>query len=162
MSELKRLRIDIGCLVELNIHWRKVAARHRLEERTLGWFEAVNINSAYYQNYSSGPSQAGGVSLWAMNKASHRVMEVGRDLRGLGRWTWTRFRGKNEKSLRVIAAYRPNLNETGPNSVWGQQRDYFIRHNRDEDPRVLFTSDLVAEINMWKEQGDQIVVALCK
>ena len=53
-------------LTECNVHWKKVPAFARLHERTLGWFEALGINTAYYEKYEAGSIfQPGGVSLWS-------------------------------------------------------------------------------------------------
>ena len=41
-------------LTECNVHWKKIPAFARLQERTTGWFEALGINTAYYEKYEVG------------------------------------------------------------------------------------------------------------
>ena len=51
-------------LTECNVHWKKIPAFARLHERTMGWFEALGVITAYYEKYEAGsPFQPGGVSL---------------------------------------------------------------------------------------------------
>ena len=144
---ITKVRPDAIALTETNVHWKNVAVQGRLPEGTLGWWESLNLNTAYYEEYNAGSSfQPGEVSLWSINKAAHRVMEKGVDPRGLGRWAWTRYKGRDGVALRVVAAYRPVLNKEGIMSVWSQQRSFFNDRNEDRCPRDLFTADLCQEI----------------
>jgi len=68
--------------------------------------------------------QFGSVALLSLNKSSHRVIRKGIDTMGLGRWSWTRYRGKNNLTLCIIVAYRPNP-PAGPFTVAAQYREYF-------------------------------------
>ena len=158
---ISKIRPDAMALTEMNVHWKSVSVGRRLPERTLGWWECLHLNTAYYEGYKVGSSfQPGGVSLWSINKGAHRVMQHGQDKRGLGRWAWTRYQGRNGVTLRVIAAYRPVLNKTGIMSVWSQQRAYFDGLNEDRCPRDMFTVDLCNEMIQWKESGDQLILGL--
>ena len=110
---ITKIKVDAIGLIETNVNWRYASVSQRLPERTRGWWENLHLNSACYENYNNPhPSQPGGVSLWSINKGAHRVMEQGKDPRGLGRWAWTRYRGKNGVNLRFVAAYRPVLNKS--------------------------------------------------
>ena len=94
---ITKMNMDAIGLTETNVNWRYASVNQRLPERTRGWWKCININSACYENYSNPhPSQPGGVSLWSINKGAHRVMEQGKDSRGLGRWAWTRYRAEEE------------------------------------------------------------------
>ena len=158
---ITKTKMDVIGLIETNVNWRYAPINQRLPERTRGWWENIHLNSACYENYNNPqPAQPGGVSLWSINKGAHRVMEQGKDLRGLGRWAWTRYRGKGGVNLRYVAAYRPVLNKTGIISVWSQQRGYFDSINDDRCPRDIFTDDLCKEIVQWLETGDQLIIGL--
>eukprot|EP00978_Attheya_sp_CCMP212_P046229 scaffold379767_cov59-Attheya_sp.AAC.6 len=87
--------------------------------------------------------QVGGTVGMSFDQATHRVDSIrgGRrhDPTGLGRWTWTRFRGKGQMCLRVVVVYVPCVS-TGPLSVWSQHLAYFNSMNDDawaanSDPR---------------------------
>jgi hypothetical protein len=158
---VSRHRFDALGLAECNLFWKKVAISDRLPERTRGWWESIHLSTASYEKYPAPTaSQYGGVSLWSLNKAAHRVASSGQDLSGLGRWAWTRYRGCNGISLRCITAYRPVRNTAGAMSVWNQQRSYFDTKDDDRCPRDIFISDLLTEVTTWLESGDQLVLAM--
>ncbi len=58
---------DIFGIVETNTYWRLVPKDLKLHNQ---------------------------LKLLSMNKAAHRVIDKGLDASGLGRWCWTRYRGK--------------------------------------------------------------------
>ena len=152
-------RLDAIGLTECNAHWKMIPIQYSMAEQTRGWWESMQINTAYYSAYKSlVKHQAGGVSLWSINKGAHRVMDNDRDFRGLGRWAWTRYRGRNNVSLRVVTVYRPVLNRTGVLLVWNQHKSYFELIKEDRCPREIFVNDLVGEVAKWLEQGNQLVV----
>jgi hypothetical protein len=64
--------------------------------------------------------------MWSIGKAAHRIMGTGMDPIGLGRWVWTRYKGKDQITLRIFTAYRPNPPTEGPYTVYAQQHYYFI------------------------------------
>mgnify|MGYP003481462685 FL=1 len=68
MEAIKQYTLNLNAqaigLTECNVHWKKVPAFARLHDRTLGWFEALGINTAYHEKYAAGSIfQPGGVSL---------------------------------------------------------------------------------------------------
>mgnify|MGYP003529804912 CR=1 FL=1 len=127
----------------------------------MGWFEALGINTAYYEKHEAGSIfQPGGVSLWSIGVGIHQTQSTGQDPSGLGRWAWTRYRGRQGIHLRVVTAYRPVLNTSGALSVWNQQKAHFEAKDDDRCPRAIFTEDMPKEIRNWKEEGDQIVIGI--
>ena len=158
---LTRLRLDAIGITECNVHWKMVPIQQCLPERMRGWWECVQINTAYFEAYQVlARHQAGGVSLWSVNKGAHRVMECGKDSRGLGRWAWTRYRGRSGVNVRFVTAYRPVLNRQGVQSVWNQQKGYFEGIKDDRCPRQIFVDDLCKEVEGWLEAGDQLVIGM--
>jgi hypothetical protein len=92
--------IDIWGNPEMNVNWRNMEARARLEERTRTWFSAKKIFYGHYYGFQFEESfQPGGVIQWARNSMAHRVSQKGRDSSGLGRWVWQRFQGKAEVAI---------------------------------------------------------------
>ena len=90
----------------------------------------------------------------------HQTQSTGQDPSGLGRWAWTRYRGRQGIHLRVVTAYRPVLNTSGALSVWNQQKAHFETKDDDRCPRAIFTDDMLKEIRNWKEEWDQIVIGI--
>jgi hypothetical protein len=128
--------------------------------RTQEWWECQHICWAH--NRTSTPNQTrqfGGTAIFSINQAAHRVIEKGYDKTLLGRWSWTRFQGKNGQTLRIIVSYRPNPPQ-GPHTGYAQQNAYLHSVRRDICPRKAFLADLVEDLTDFIEQGDNIILML--
>ena len=85
-------------------------------------------------------------------------MGAGTDPTGLGRWTWSRHRGKGGIQLRIVSIYQPCRNTTGALSVWNQHKQYLQNNNDDRNPRTAFLQDLKREMTSWIAAGDHLLV----
>ena len=103
-------------------------------------------------------TQWGGTGVISQGDLQHHSMASGSDPSGLGRWTWSLFRGKGDIRLRVVSIYRPCENKDGKIAVYTQQLAYFQSKNKDRNPCTAFLEDLKEQLTTWLEQGDQIVV----
>lgn len=101
----------------------------------------------------------GGTSIWSINNAAHRAFDSGSDPSGLGRWSWTRYRGRGNVTLRIISAYRP-CDSQGPLTVYAQHQNFFDDQDVDGCPRSLFITHLLTEIDAWTQLGDQIILLI--
>ena len=160
---MKTMEADVMCFPEVNVCWHKVAPRNRLEERTMGWFETLHRSVSYNsRDQITSRHQFGGTAIFSINNAASRVMGSGRDSTGLGRWTWTRFRGRNGIATRIVCAYRL-CTPAGSDkvfSVYAQHQRFFDDQRDDICPREAFIRDLCEELDEWIAQGDQVIVAL--
>jgi len=87
-------------MAELNIDWRMLKEQDKLPTRTKEWWEHKHVT--WCHNRTSAPRQArqyGGTALFSVNKAAHRVVDKGIDSSNLGRWSWTRYKGKESHTL---------------------------------------------------------------
>jgi hypothetical protein len=91
---------------------------------------------------------------------AHRVTGKGDDTSGLGRWTWTTLRGKNNHKLTIISAYRPNPPSAGVMGVYAQQAKYFNSIGRDMCPRNAFIIDLKQDLSLLMEAGHHVILML--
>jgi hypothetical protein len=151
---------DIFGIAETNVDWRLVKEEDRLYLRTKEWWESVHISHSF--NCSGTPvtaQQYGGTALFSISNASHRVIEKGADPSNLGRGSWTRYHGRNNHTLRIMAAYRPNP-PGGPFTVYAQHRTFFNSIGRDICPEGSFFLDLCSSISKLKEAGDHIILML--
>ncbi len=151
---------DLFGVAETNVDWRLVREEDQLYFRTKEWWESSHLSLSY--NCSGAPitpHQYGGTALFSLDKASHRVIDKGADTTKLGRWSWTRYRGRNNQTLRVIVGYHPNP-PGGPFIVYAQHRTFFNSKGSDICPRLAFLQDLCAAINEFKETGDNIILLL--
>jgi len=85
-------------------------------------------------------------------------MGTGCDKAKLGRWTWARYRGKNDMVLCCVSVYCPVPNSTGASSVWNQHKCYLLSQNDDRDPQVAFWEDLRKEAQEWLREGGQLII----
>jgi hypothetical protein len=88
-----------------------------------------------------------------------RIIGKGIDNTKLGRWCWTRFSSKHNKTLRIYSAYCPN-HPTNAFSVYSQHRLFFSLKGDPRCPRVAFVEDLGNKITEAQWEGDRIVVLL--
>jgi hypothetical protein len=153
--------IDIFGLVETNIDWRLQSEESKLWSRTCEWWEHLHISFSH--NTTSPPvedKQFGGTAIFTINDIAHRVSEKGKDNYNLGRWSWTRFRGKDHHILTIITAYRPNPPLAGVMGVYVQHAKFFNTINHPTCPREAFLIDLKEEITKFQESGDHIILML--
>jgi hypothetical protein len=160
---------DIFGLAETNLKWCILPAASQFYERIRNTWPKTHTSLAYNRTVPSRDSrklkgqsefrQYGGVALLSTTQAAHRVSGSGRDPTGLGRWTWTSYKGRSSVSLKVVAAYRPCLSD-GALSTFSQHVNYF--HDQDDDrcPRQAFLDDLKKDVSQWIKDGEQVVVML--
>ena len=145
-------KADVIGLQEVNLNWGKIPLRHQWDSRSLGWWEGGHstATTCNAKDHSSSKWQPGGCMITSNGPSKRRMIEIGKDQRGLGRWVWTRFRGKQEKMVRIISAYQCGKG-SGPHTVFSQQRRYFDLIDDARHPRDIFIEELCAEIKHgWK------------
>ena len=153
-------RSDVVCLNEPGRYWRNISPADAVPERFRGFWKALHASVAYNTTAQQiENSQPGGAITLSVNQAAHRAYGRGYDDTGLGRWAWTRYRGKNGASLRIVSAYRPCLNKQGATTVYSQHRRFLDDNNDDRCPRVAWLEDLQVAVRLWKKDGDQIILA---
>lgn len=105
---LAKHNIDVAGLSEINKNWRKLKMKHSWKNRASEWWENSHSSIAYNsRDKGRTPFQPSGNITHSIGKASFRVIDCGYDESGLGRWSWTRYRGKHDVTLMAITAYRP-------------------------------------------------------
>jgi hypothetical protein len=147
-------------MAEINIDWRLLSEEEKLFHHTRGWWDTLHLSSTH--NINMPPTTArqfGGTALFSIGTAAHRVAEKGQDSSNLGRWCWTRYRGRNNHTLRIISAYCPNP-PNGPFTVYAQQNAYFNSIGSSRCPRLAFLQDLCEDIKLFLEAGDNIILVL--
>jgi len=139
---LKQWEFNIFGMAETNVDWRLASEYEKLHFRTREWWESSHISYSY--NCSDIPikkHQHGGTAIFSIDKSAHRVSGKGVDPSMLGRWCWTRYKGRNNHSLYFISAYRPNP-PGEPYTVYAQQQQFFNLNNDHHCPRKAFLEDL--------------------
>jgi len=151
---------DIFGMVDMNLDWQLLNEQEKLPFCTKEWWDQQHVSWSHNRN--NPPRQArqyGGCSLFSINQAANRAVDKGFDKSNLGRWVWTKHKGRGNHSLRVITAYRPNPPQ-GPFTVYVQHNAHFHTIGRDVCPRIAFVTDLVEEIQQFMEAGDHIILLI--
>jgi hypothetical protein len=88
-----------------------------------------------------------------------RVSEMGKDNKGLGRWSYVKVNSKRS-SIVIITAYRP-CKALGPQTSWMQQWSILRERGiRSPDPIKTFYDDLSTELLKWSSVGSEIILML--
>jgi hypothetical protein len=150
---ITKYEFDVFGCAETNVDWRTVKEEEKLIFRTKGWWNLLHLT--YSNNVTMKPStirQFGGTALFSIDNAAHRAVDKGMDVSKLGRWVWTRYRGENNQTLRIVVAYRPNP-PGGPLTVYAQHNAYFHSLGQPRCPRKAFLNDLRKEFQKFMEEA---------
>ena len=151
--------IDIFGMAEVNLDWRLVKEQDRLPTRTKEWWPQQHVCWAHNKTFEPRqPRQYGGTAIFSVNKAALRATDKDCDGSYLGRWAWTKYKGKSNKTLRIITAYRPNPPQ-GPFTVYAQHA-HLHTIQRDICPRQAFLVDLIVDLRKFLEEGDHIILLI--
>jgi exonuclease III len=153
--------IDILCMQEVGCNWSNIPQKASFQNRLNKYFQLHNTKSRMSSNshdLTGTQKQWGGTGILSKNKIRHYTMGSGIDPSGLGRWTWSRYRGKGGMTLRIASVYCPCVNTTGPLSVYKQHITHLQNTNDDRNPRKAFLEDLKQEMETWQAEGDQMLI----
>ena len=89
---------------------------------------------------------------------TQRILEVGEDPSGLGRWCWTKLHGIAGSVIRIISIYIPN-DSPGEESVAAQHRRYYDKRRIEGDVVDLLWNDLKISMAEWYDIGEMLLVA---
>ena len=88
-------------------------------------------------------------------------MESGSDVRRMGRWCWTKYRGKDETIVIIVMVYRVGRGKSNPTATmtaYAQQRRIINEVNEDRTPQDVMIEDLCTEVTKWQQQGEKIIL----
>lgn len=112
-------KIDILGLSELNCGWPRISPEDRIGEVSRNIWKRVTTIHSHNQINCDQRFQPGGTALLMFEQVSDRIISNGGDPRLLGRWSWTRTRGRNGITAPIVSAYRPVVSK-GPSSTYVQ------------------------------------------
>jgi exonuclease III len=155
---MKENNIDIFGFAEINksmdnfaLNWWKSTIRKQFYLSRMIHSESTTKTDSEYK--------PGGTLTTITGKWQARVSEMGRDNKGLGRWSYIKISSK-KSNLIIITAYRP-CKSYGPLTAWMQQwsllREKGIKH---PDPIKIFYEDLSTEISKWTQEGAEVILML--
>ena len=89
-------RCDVFGLAETNVHWKKLYGNASLYSRIKQRWRYFKISTSHNQHEALGKTQRGGTCTVAVGQAAYRATQMGEDDKGLGRWSWIEFRGRDD------------------------------------------------------------------
>ena len=94
---------------------------------------------------------------------SSRVRGGGSD--DMGRWSWVDLKGKGNKMIRVVSAYRVSqvqAETAGPHTACQQQYKALVRKkNKIVSPRQAFMADFEHSLRLWSQvEGHELIIMM--
>ena len=104
----------------------------------------------------AGRVQEGRTGAICFEDATGYIRKVGKDVEGLGCWSWILFGGSDGHMTRLITAYNPcKSGRVNSGTLYQQQQRYYIMKKKDlACPRILFRWHLTATITKWRDAGE--------
>ena len=160
----KESQAGIALYAEISLVESKLEAADRFSTRMKrdSPHSFSNVTSNIHEKEATIWNQAGGAAFTLQNNIKAHQTTYGEDTTGLGRWTWTRLRGKATTFTTIISAYRPCKNGTGLSTVWSQHCRYFRESDSIKLPNPIdeFDRDLIHEVEKLKLRGDNIIIGI--
>ena len=139
-SYWKPNKIDIAGLAETNLKWTKqttaTARKHLAAQVRFAMITTTSCDEPTTYIY-----QRGGVLTATLGSLTGRIGGPGREVRGLGRWSYVQFQGRQRKSIIVMTSYRVAKNNLtrGDNTAYNQQYKALRRQGVDNPkPKKTF------------------------
>ena len=105
-SFIEHKGIDLMCMAEMGVNWKRIPQRDNIWERTKHWFEDIRVAASFNtKDHLARRSQYGGTAMLGINALASKINRTGYDSSGLGRWSWILMRGKRDTVTRIVTAY---------------------------------------------------------
>ena len=106
--------------------------------------------------------QPGGTTTLVVNKWVSHICGSGQD--ALGRWSYITLKGKQERKVTIISAYRVcenSLDQAGPTTCWKQQwRQLRKKGYSCPDPRKRFLSDFKTFLETRMANDEELIIGI--
>jgi endonuclease/exonuclease/phosphatase family metal-dependent hydrolase len=139
-------QVDIGCLPETNADWKQPDVLQQCHSALRKHLKHHRLITSCSDAVARHSYLSGGTATIAANNWTGRIASSGTDSHGLGRWSYVRVKGKNERRLLVITVYqvcKGSIGTAGDTTNFSHQW-HILRARGDEhpNPRAQFSSDL--------------------
>ena len=147
-------------MTEMNTNWRLLPRRHNILEKGLSWFENKKIVTAYNSiDRACHFYQPGGTCTIARDEMALRLVDSGVDTKSIGRWSWTRHRGCNNRIIRFVSVYVPHpSNKFGKKKVFHQQQRALLKLGSTKSVLSSFWEDFWEMVDNALEDNEQLVI----
>jgi len=159
---LSDIQANIACIQEPNVNWNPMLTtkiQHIFQQK----FGKAKIATSSSLQTTLLDYQPGGTTTISLGPSTSRLLTTYDNPQGLGRWSAIALRGKLNKTLIFLSAYRVcNQAVTiGSQTAYTQQHTQLIQHGyNNPDPREIFVDDIIKQIHQWQEQHYEILLCM--
>jgi hypothetical protein len=154
-------KIDITCLAETNVDWKKPFVRSACHDILRRHFKHHRLIPSVSPASTAKAYLPGGTATIVTDGYTGRIAESGVDPRGLGRWSFVRIKGKTDARILVVTVYqvcKSSINASGDSTAFSQQWNLLRAAGIDSpNPRAQFSSDLSDFLARYP--NDPIIIA---
>jgi hypothetical protein len=173
-DNLNNMEVDVFMAAESNVNWKCAKNRNDYKQKLSKTWPANRLafsSSDVGVQFELHEFLPGGTCTMAVDHLSMRVMKVGEDESGLGRWSYITVEGQNSRKITFITAYRickgamrgTSTSCTQQKKVLNEQEMKAGKETSTPDTiflRMKFVEDLTRFILALKEAGHAIVLGL--
>jgi hypothetical protein len=155
----QEFKVQGGALSEVGVNWSTFLASANLASWIRDNIPDIRTHAAHNRHEGVAHYQPGGTATLACGELVRYTKQKGDDFRGLGRWCSTLFYSNPAHRTRVVAAY--NVGRQSPKglkTIYQQQVRHIQTHGLNTSPSRLFLMDFLAQLQVWKSQGDRLLI----
>jgi hypothetical protein len=159
---LRNNAVGMATIVETNTKWNeqniREAVHHAKKDNNKVKLCATSSIEIPKEDYLPG-----GSACLVLNKWTGRIIEQIKDKSGLGRWAGYRLRGKKNKEIIILSAYRPTKSNNAGDSTCYSQQWRILRetsNNNNPEPRKQFMKDLTTLVQKWEAENCEILIGI--
>jgi hypothetical protein len=149
-----------------SLEWNNKGYCDEFQKLLVKAFGAARVDhSTTKDKFETSPFKPGGTTSAALGKMEHRVVKIGRDDTGCGRWSYITFNGKENKHITVINTYRVySQRDRGDTTASRQQQ--CVQYADEElrpyvlDPHKQTFIDLQYFVQELQQGGDEVILFL--
>ena len=106
---LKEKRVDIVCMTETNVHWKRAHVYHSFRQtlKDARPKRKISFCTSELDIKWNSDCKPGGTTMFTLDNVSSVVLQKGHDPSGMGRWTFITILGKNNSRTTIFTMYRP-------------------------------------------------------
>jgi len=160
-DELMSKGVSVFAAQETNINWNKATT-----PLILAHARRTTPHVAIITSTSSEPTEnwykPGGTMVLALNHSTSRLIERGTD-NPLGRWSYLEFVGKSNKRVIIFSAYQvchQKFDAAADTASAQQIRILQATGIVNPNPRQIFLTDLIAQVQSWRAQDKEILLCM--
>jgi len=155
--------VGVACLQETNTQWTPP-----LLNRVWQIFHQLPTQQAALATSSSkdvtlGNYQPGGTCTVVLGKWTSCIRFTNQDSRGLGRWSYIEFEGRNAHQIIIMTAYQSCSQPTQLGLITFHNQQYRLLLEAGQswpDPRLQFLDDLIDQVHTWHHQQKAVLICM--